>query len=110
MGSPLSPTIANIYMEWFEVYAIKGSRNRPKLWLRYEDDKFVIWQHGRHTFKNFQEPLEQSDFIHRIYNEDRKERCRVLTFLDLEKLKKPNCVSEHVYSNCILLYYRILYT
>lgn len=34
-GSPLSPTIANIYTEWFEEYAIKKGRNCRKLWLRY---------------------------------------------------------------------------
>ena len=41
MGSPISPLIANIFMEEFEVKAL-SSTPPPFLWLRFVDDTFVI--------------------------------------------------------------------
>ncbi|XP_075924849.1 uncharacterized protein LOC142925636 [Petromyzon marinus] len=46
MGSPLSPVIANVFMEKFESDTIQTSTFRPSLWKRYVDDTFVICPHG----------------------------------------------------------------
>ena len=43
MGSPLSPIIANLFMESLEERAIESSPQKP---LRYVDDTFVVWPHG----------------------------------------------------------------
>ena len=35
MGSPISPIVANLFMEDFEVKAIQTAKNPPKMWKRY---------------------------------------------------------------------------
>ena len=42
MGSPVSPVIANLYMEHFEKAALSTSPVTSKIWLRFVDDTFVI--------------------------------------------------------------------
>lgn len=53
MGSPLSPCVSNIYMEDFENKAIETHQHKPNLWLRYVDDTFIIWKHGRDHLDRF---------------------------------------------------------
>ncbi|MGL5624125.1 reverse transcriptase domain-containing protein [Cetobacterium sp.] len=42
MGSPLSPILADIYMEEFERIVTTRCTIHPKIWIRYVDDTFVI--------------------------------------------------------------------
>ena len=42
MGSPISPIVANLFMENFESRALQSSPNPPLLWKRFVDDTFVI--------------------------------------------------------------------
>ena len=42
MGSPISPIIANIYMESLETEALSTSPHAPRFWRRYVDDIFAI--------------------------------------------------------------------
>ena len=48
MGSPLSPVIANIFMEDFETKALSSLANPPRIWLRFVNDPFVIHK-AEHT-------------------------------------------------------------
>ena len=45
MSSPLSPVLANIYMEYFEEMALGSTSLKPTMWLRYVDDTFILWPH-----------------------------------------------------------------
>ena len=42
MGSPVSPIVANPYMEYLEQKALSTAPHPPRFWCRYADDTFVI--------------------------------------------------------------------
>ena len=43
MGSPLSPVLAGLYMEYYETELLPTLTVQPALWLRYVDDVFALW-------------------------------------------------------------------
>ena len=54
MGSPVSPIVANIFMQDLETKAVQYSEFIPKIWYRYVDDTFVIIekQHEDYFFEH----------------------------------------------------------
>jgi hypothetical protein len=56
-GSPLSPVIANFYMEVFKEMVLDRAPHKPLCWFRYMDDTFVIWPHGPDRLKDFLDHL-----------------------------------------------------
>ena len=42
MGSPVSPIVANLYMEYLEQKALSTAPHPPRFWHRFVDDTFVI--------------------------------------------------------------------
>ena len=59
MGSPVSPIVANIFMEAFESRALSTAVHPPKLWRRYVDDTCVI-----------QDQAHKEEFLNRITSVD----------------------------------------
>lgn len=62
LGLPLSPTVANLYMEAFEERQLTTANMTPTLWLRYVDDVFKSW---RAVFKSI---FEQPESRHKVHN------------------------------------------
>ena len=81
MGSPLSPVIANLYMEHLEENAMQRSPLPPHLWLCYVDDTFVIWPHGQDELQCFHEHLNGQHPNMKFTIEHEKEN--KLAFLDV---------------------------
>ena len=50
MGSPVSPIVANLYMEHFEERSIREAPHPPDIWLRYVDDTFSVTRERSRTF------------------------------------------------------------
>ena len=69
MGSPLSPIVANIFMEDFETKVLETVPQPPSLWKRFVDDTFVVinaaykegfFQHINSIDKNIQFTAENT--------------------------------------------------
>ncbi|KAK5649593.1 hypothetical protein RI129_000622 [Pyrocoelia pectoralis] len=81
MDSPLSPAIANVYIENFEHKALSSINLKPKCWYRYVDDTFVVWPHGLDNLNKF---LQHINNIHpNIQFTMEVESDKKLTFLDM---------------------------
>ena len=55
MGTRMAPSYANIFMKYVEIQLIETSPKKPTPWLRFIDEIFTIWGHGKQA-------LEVSDF------------------------------------------------
>ena len=81
MGSPLSPVVAGLFVEDFEQMALVTADREPKQWLRYVDETFIIWPHGRTQLAAFLDHLnnlcEKIQFTMEIEEENQ------LPFLDV---------------------------
>ncbi|XP_069995116.1 uncharacterized protein [Penaeus vannamei] len=53
MGSPLSPVLVNLFMEFFESELLPSISLRPSVRLRYVDDAFALWFHDPTLFSGF---------------------------------------------------------
>jgi hypothetical protein len=54
MGSPIAPTVANIFLGYLEQQIMSTFAHPPRVWWRYVDDTFVIVQRDfRNTLLDF---------------------------------------------------------
>ena len=110
MGSPLSPVIANIFVENLEERVLNTAILRPSVSFRYVhvDDTFVTWTHGDTALRKFHQHLnQQSSSIQFTMEEEKDDQ---LLFLDVlvswakEKLRtsvyrKPTHTDRYINSN-----------
>ena len=79
MGSPVSPIVANLYMEYFEQKALSSSPTLARFWHRFVDDTFVI--HKEVNKNNFLQHINSVDPAIKFTVEDNKEDISI-PFLD----------------------------
>jgi hypothetical protein len=88
MGSPLSPIVANLFMENFEKRALDSFPLKPLRWKRYVDDTNVLWPHGKEELQNFLQHLnnisEEIKFTMELEENDN------IPFLDVLIKRKSN--------------------
>ena len=95
MGSPLSPVVANFFMEKFEQQALSSAPKKPKVWFRYVDDTFVVWSHGP---KKLQEFLQHINSIHEnIQFTMETEENNKIAFLDVLLTRRGKDLGHTVY-------------
>ena len=96
MGNPLSPFLANLFMSRFEVEAKNQFEYFPRVWFRYVDDIFAVFDTHSDTIDNFISKLNNRfpsiKFTHEIENNDR------LPFLDVLVIRNTNnCLEFDIY-------------
>ena len=79
MGSPVSPVVANLYMENCEHRALTSAVNPPRLWKRYVDDTFVILQQSQK--EEFMQHINSVDPSIKFTTKEPRQDCS-LPFLD----------------------------
>jgi len=57
MGTKVAPSFAILFMADFEDKNVYTYHTQPKVWFRYIDDIFLIWEHSSEELHNFVEHL-----------------------------------------------------
>ena len=86
MGTKLAPALATIYLAFLEEAYLDSAPFVPHLYLRYIDDVFLLWPHGRDRLNTFVDGL--NTLKPRIkFTAEISDRSR--TFLDVTVFKGP---------------------
>ncbi len=86
MGGRLSPILANIFMEELEFKVLTSTLFLPKIYFRYVDDIFIVWDDSRGDVGGFLTLMNAQDPNIHLLEEKEKDRC--LPFLDVS-VKRP---------------------
>uniref|UniRef100_A0AAR5PP89 Reverse transcriptase domain-containing protein n=1 Tax=Dendroctonus ponderosae TaxID=77166 RepID=A0AAR5PP89_DENPD len=95
MGSPLSPVVANLFMEKFEETLLSTAPLKPTIWYRHVDDTFVLWRHGRKNLDIFLDHLNKQHTDIQFTME--VEQNHQLAFLDVLVSRLSNRLNHKVY-------------
>ena len=87
MGYPISPIIANLFMEDLETGALNTSQHPPSLWKRYVDDTLTIIKKDHKD--TFLDHINSIDPNIKFTSEDPKEDGSI-SFLDILIIPEEN--------------------
>lgn len=95
MGAPLSPLLANIFVENIETIALDSYFLKHIFWGRYMDDIISVWDYGEEELKGFLEHLNclGGDLKFTVELEENGK----LPFLDVLLLKNQNSLDFKIY-------------
>ena len=80
IGTKFAPPCACIFMDELETKFLQSQSLQPLVWLRYIDDIFFIWTHGKDKLEMFLDGLNRFNNNIKFTHESSKEN---VTFLDL---------------------------
>ncbi len=97
MGSPLSPVMANLFMEEFEKNALATATLKPGFWFRYVDDTLSSWCHGLDNLQRFLDHINSLHpsikFTYKVQKDD-----KTIPFLDvLFTVREDGSLGHNVY-------------
>ena len=95
MGNPLSPILANLYMEYFETVLLTPIKPQEMVWYRYVDDIFTFWDNNWGNFEEFLTRL--NSLVPSIKFKCEWERDDCLPFLDILIMRRNNKYVFKVY-------------
>ena len=76
MGLPVSPIIANLYMESFDQKALRSASVSPKVWYRYVDDTYVVI--NKEKVQEFTDHINRQNLYIKFTNDPEKDGKRSL--------------------------------
>ena len=95
MGSPVSPIIANLFMEDYEEWALDDETLAPRIWFRYVDDTFTVLD--RDKVELFHESLNEVNPHIQFTREEENDQGE-LPFLDvLVRRMDDGCINTSIY-------------
>ena len=95
MGSPISPIVANLFIEDFETKAINAAQYPPRIWKKYVDDTCFVIDSARK-----EECLEHINKIetHNQFTTEDAKADGSISFLDTTVMPQPDNSSSHQYT------------
>ncbi len=81
MGTKMAPNYANVFMSRLEEQFLGQCQLEPFLYLRYIDDIFIIWHHGRATLEIF---LNSFNSFHSTIKFTHEISSQTVNFLDVK--------------------------
>ena len=99
MGQKYAPNYANIFMAEWERQALNKCDKKPIIYLRYLDDIFGIWTHGREEFNKFINTLNNHQSCIKLTSETSYQE---INFLDTTVFKgsrfaETGCLDSKVF-------------
>ena len=73
---------------------LTSSPLKPLVWWRYNDDIFMVWEHGEEDLKKF---LETLNFYHPTIKFTAEDSRAKMKFLDVTVMKKGNQLVTDLY-------------
>ena len=102
MGSPLAPILADLFMNKMEQKLNRFSTNRPKIWLRYVDDVFCVFEINVEKIHTFLERINKWHPNLRFTIE--LEQNKQLPFLDVSVTRENSQHTTTLYLKSIYTY------
>ena len=87
MGKAFGGSFANLYLAEWEASIFRSAALRPRLWLRFQDDIFFVWDHGLPALQAFHHFVNEQD---RSIQVDLEHSSGSLRFLDLLLYRTPS--------------------
>ena len=94
MGTKMAPSYANIFMDELETKMLSSFPLKPLLYLRYIDDIFIIWDHGKDALKSFEAHVNS---FHTSIKFTLEVSPKQVSFLDVLVQLNDNQLSTSVY-------------
>ena len=95
MGSPISPLLANIWLEEIEKCFLNTLSNPPRLWIRYLDDIFALVKKLEENLKSYLIGLNKVN--DKIKFTEERENNKVLNFLDVQITREDDRFDKKVF-------------
>ena len=93
MGTKTAVSFANIFMAEIETNLIKQNNTKPRVWKRYIDDVFSLWDYNRNEVERF---IEEANTFHPTIKFTAEISENEITFLDTVVFKGERFIKESI--------------